>query len=155
MLSGLARLLAILVVSGIFLADASAQQVAPGKPAPLKRIEPGLEEAVQWEWKVTPSDEKDSGLPVSHSDSSADPDANHQGSPAREPAHFVRGKKGRCPCADRKKIQSSRWLRFEAFNGLKGDMIRAGQTLKIPTLVEVSAMAPPTPPPKKHQKTGT
>ena len=44
---------------------------------------------------------------------------------------------------------------IEAFNGLKGDMIRAGQTLKIPTLVEVSAMAPPTPPPKKHQKTGT
>ena len=42
MLSGLARLLAILVVSGIFLADASAQQVARGKPAPLKRIEPGL-----------------------------------------------------------------------------------------------------------------
>jgi murein DD-endopeptidase MepM/ murein hydrolase activator NlpD len=44
---------------------------------------------------------------------------------------------------------------IQAFNGLKGDKIRAGQTLKIPTLVEVSAMAPPPPPPKKHQTKST
>jgi murein DD-endopeptidase MepM/ murein hydrolase activator NlpD len=44
---------------------------------------------------------------------------------------------------------------LQAFNGLKGDKIRAGQTLKIPTLAELSAMAPPPPPPKKHETTRT
>ena len=40
----------------------------------------------------------------------------------------------------------------KTFNGLKDDKIRAGQTLKIPTLAELSAMAPP---PKVHKRAGT
>jgi hypothetical protein len=52
MLSGPARLLTVFVLSGIFEVGGSAQQMAPGKAVPLKRIEAGLEEAVKWEWRV-------------------------------------------------------------------------------------------------------
>jgi lipoprotein-anchoring transpeptidase ErfK/SrfK len=38
---------------------------------------------------------------------------------------------------------------IKAFNGLKNDKIRAGQTLKIPTIAESRALATPTP--KKHK----
>ena len=41
---------------------------------------------------------------------------------------------------------------LQSFNGLKGDTIRIGQKLKIPTVAEVSAMAPPV---KKHKSTET
>jgi LysM repeat protein/lipoprotein-anchoring transpeptidase ErfK/SrfK len=154
MLSGLARLLAILVVSGISLVESSAQQMAPGKPAPLKRIEPGLEEAVQWEWKVTPSDEKDWGLPVASPTPAPTPTPTTTAPLPENRPTLYEVKKGDALVLIGKKF-SLTVAQIEAFNGLKGDMIRAGQTLKIPTLVEVSAMAPPTPPPKKHQKTGT
>jgi hypothetical protein len=56
-----ARSLQSVVMSGIFAISLSAQTM-PGKPAALKRIEPGLEDAVKWEWRVAPSDEKDWGL---------------------------------------------------------------------------------------------
>ncbi len=41
---------------------------------------------------------------------------------------------------------------IQAFNGLKGDKIRIGQVLKIPTLAELSAMTPPA---IKHEQAGT
>src|SRR5208282_6718455 len=61
MLAGAARSLLFFVVSGILAISVSAQ-VIPGKIAVLKRVEPGLENAVKWEWHVAPSDEKDWGL---------------------------------------------------------------------------------------------
>ena len=140
MLSGLARLLPILVLSGIFRVGASAQQMAPGKPAPLKRTELGLDEAVKWEWKVVPSDEKDWGLP------SATPTPTP--TPAPTPAvpqpenrpTLYEVKKGDALVLIGKKFGIT-VSQIQAFNGLKGDKIRAGQTLKIPTLAEVRAMA--------------
>ena len=60
--SGAARSLFVLVMSGTFIASAWAQTMQ-GKPAALKRIEPGLEEAVKWEWRVALSDGKDWGPP--------------------------------------------------------------------------------------------
>ncbi len=61
MFAGPAGSLIILVISGMFAVNASAQ-TAPAKPAGPKRVEPGLEDAVKWEWRVAPSDEKDWGL---------------------------------------------------------------------------------------------
>ena len=61
MLSGAARSLLVFVVSGTLAISVSAQ-VMPGKIAVLKRVEPGLENAVKWEWHVAPSDQKDWGL---------------------------------------------------------------------------------------------
>ena len=56
MLFGAARPLLMVVISGIFAVGVSAQ-TTPGKPAVLKRIEPGLENAVKWEWHVEPSED--------------------------------------------------------------------------------------------------
>ena len=39
-----------------------AGQTAAAKPAATLRVEPGLENAVDWKWRVVPSDPKDWGL---------------------------------------------------------------------------------------------
>jgi LysM repeat protein/lipoprotein-anchoring transpeptidase ErfK/SrfK len=154
MLSGLARLLAILVLYGIFRVGASAQQMAPGKPAPQKRTELGLDEAVKWEWKVVPSDEKDWGLPSATPTPTPTPAPTPTVPQPENRPTLYEVKKGDALVLIGKKFGIT-VSQIQSFNALKGDKIRAGQTLKIPSLAEVSAMAPPPRPPKKHETTGT
>ena len=45
-----------------FLAGDVAGQAAASKPAATLRVEPALEKAVDWKWRVVPSDPKDWGL---------------------------------------------------------------------------------------------
>src|SRR3984893_17868485 len=152
MLSGPARLLTIFVLSGIFEVGASAQQTAPGKPPPPKRTEPGLEEAVRWEWKVVASDEKDWGLPFATPTPAPTPIPVTVAPQPENRPNVYEVKKGDALVLIGKKFGIT-VSQIQTFNGLKGDKIRAGQMLKIPTLAEVSAIAPP--PPKKRETAGT
>jgi lipoprotein-anchoring transpeptidase ErfK/SrfK len=149
MLSGAARSLINLVMSGIFAISVSAQTM-PGKPAALKRVESGLENAVKWEWHVAPSDDKDWGLQLPEPAPTPTPPGSvlpgSQNRPALYEVHrgdalILIGKKFGMTVAQ-----------IKAFNGLKDDTIRIGQMLKIPTLAELSAMTPPA---NKHKPAET
>jgi len=139
MLSGAARSLLVLALSGVSAISLFAQ-TTPGKPA-ATRIEPGLENAVKWKWRVAPSDEKDWGLELprltrpSPDPASAPPQPENRSTlyeVKRGDALILIGKRFGVTVAQ-----------IKEFNGLKDDKIRIGQVLKIPTVAELSAMTPP------------
>jgi LysM domain-containing protein len=147
MLFGAARPLLMVVISGIFAIGASAQ-TAPGKPAALKRIEPGLENAVKWEWHVEPSE--DWVPPASTPTPTPTPTVAALPNPENRPTVYE-VKHGDALVLIGKKFGLT-VSQLQSFNELKGSTIRIGQKLKIPTVAEVSAMAPPV---KKHKSTET
>ena len=139
MSAGLPRPSLVLSIFLVFVTEGSAQTL-PGKPAPPKRVEPGLENAVKWEWRVAPS-EKDWDFPP--------PAATPTPSPT--PAVVVPRAESRPSLYEIKRGDALVLIgqkfgltvhQLQTFNGLKGDKIRAGQTLKIPTLAEAGALAP-------------
>src|SRR5690349_19515702 len=79
--------LLLLLPSGIFAISVSAQTV-PGKPATLKRIEPGLEDAVKWEWHVAPSDDKDWGFQLPDPTPAPTPSGPALSQPENRPAVY-------------------------------------------------------------------
>jgi LysM repeat protein/lipoprotein-anchoring transpeptidase ErfK/SrfK len=129
-----ARCVFISTMAAVLAGDVSGQTSA-SKSAATLRVEPALEKAVAWKWRVVPSDPKDWGLEL--------PDLTHlaQATPTptfaptegqftlyevqRGDALFLIGKRFGVTVDQIKQA-----------NGLSGDLIRAGQTLKIP---------PPTP----------
>ncbi|MBV8378567.1 MAG: LysM peptidoglycan-binding domain-containing protein [Verrucomicrobia bacterium] len=158
MSSGPTRSLLILVLSEIFALGGSAQTM-PFKPAAPKRIEPGLKNAVRWEWHVEPSDPKDWGLQLPESKPIPSPTPTPSTSAAALPQSENRPvlyevKHGDALILIGKKFGMT-VFQIKTFNGLKDDRIRVGQILKIPTLAQLSAIAPaPTPiapAPKKHK----
>jgi LysM repeat protein/lipoprotein-anchoring transpeptidase ErfK/SrfK len=129
----------ISAMAAFLVGDVAGQAAASKPPAPL-RVEPGLENAVDWKWRVVPSDPKDWGLEL--------PDLTHlaQATPTptlglptegqftlyqvqRGDALFLIGKRFGVTVDQIKQA-----------NGLGSDLIRAGQTLKIP---------PPAPRPQR------
>jgi hypothetical protein len=142
-----ARALAILLLSGAFTIGILAQTI-PGKPVVLARIEPGLENAVKWTWRVAQSDDKDWGLDVP----TPTPSPTPVGAAAATPGPEIRPSTYQVKQGDALILIGRKFgltvEQLKAFNGLKNDLIRAGQILKIPTLAQVSAVAPP---PKKHK----
>jgi LysM repeat protein/lipoprotein-anchoring transpeptidase ErfK/SrfK len=153
---GAARSLLILVLSGNFAIDVFAQTM-PFKQAALKRIEPGMENAVKWEWHVAPSDPKEWGLQLPASTPTPTPSPSSAALPQSQnrPALYE-VKHGDALILIGKKFGMT-VFQIKTFNGLKDDKIRIGQTLKIPTLAELSAMTPApapktmTPASKKHK----
>jgi len=139
------RGLAILLSSGAFAIGILAQTI-PGKPAAFARVEPGLENAVNWTWHVAQSDEKDWGFDIPTPTPSPTPAAGATPGPESRPA-FYEVKHGDALILIGRKF-SLTVEQLKAFNGLKNDTIRIGQKLKIPTLAEVTAAAPP---PKKRK----
>ena len=135
-----ARSLLTLFVSGVFATSVSAQTTT-GKPAALKRIEPGLETAVKWEWHVEPSDDEVWRL---HAPEPPPPVTVVPRAELRPTVYEV--KRGDALFLIGKKFGIT-VSQIKAVNGLKDDKIRAGQMLKIPSLSEISAM--PTPAKKK------
>src|SRR5258708_32426000 len=101
MLSRVTRSLMIFVICVLFSTSVFAQMII-GKPAALTRIEPGLENAVKWKWRVVPSDEKHWGLEI-HSDTIT-ASGCHPDSSTRDSAHFLRGETWRCSYSHREKI---------------------------------------------------
>jgi LysM repeat protein/lipoprotein-anchoring transpeptidase ErfK/SrfK len=145
MLFGAARPLLMAAISGIFAIGGSAQ-TTPEKPAALKRIEPGLENAVKWEWHVEPSE---NWVPSAPSPTPT-PVVTALPTPENRPTVYE-VKHGDALVLIGKKFGLT-VSQLQSFNGLKGDTIRIGQKLKIPTVAEVSAMAPPV---KKHKSKET
>jgi LysM repeat protein/lipoprotein-anchoring transpeptidase ErfK/SrfK len=150
MLFGAARSLPILVLCTVLSISVSAQTPL-GKAAPLKRVEPGLEEAVKWEWRVAPSDEKDWGFPTPTPSPTPIPTPGPVISQPEIRPTLYEVKHGDALVLIGKKFGMT-VSQIQAFNGLKGDKIRVGQTLKIPTLAELKAMVPP---PAKPKAAGT
>jgi LysM repeat protein/lipoprotein-anchoring transpeptidase ErfK/SrfK len=150
MLFGAARSLPILALSTALSISLFAQ-APPGKAPPLKRVEPGLEEAVKWEWRVAPSDEKDWALPTPTP--TPMPTATPTPTPAAvTPQPEIRPTLYEVKHGDALVLIGKKFgmtvSQIQTFNGLTGDKIRVGQTLKIPTLAELKAMVPPPPKPK-------
>jgi LysM repeat protein len=116
------------------------------------RIEPGLEAAVGWTWWVAASDEKDWGI-VSPEREKSDPTVASENASAiidrPESYEVMRG--------DALSIIARKYgmtvAQLKTANGLTKDLIKIGQTLKIPTVDELKAMAPPPPPPEPEPTT--
>ncbi|MCX6858475.1 MAG: LysM peptidoglycan-binding domain-containing protein [Verrucomicrobia bacterium] len=145
------HLLPIFLLAGMITLRSSAQTAPVVKP----RIEPGLENAVDWQWIVLPSDEKSWGLQINAPESP--PEEVKPGVPGISPTISIKPVEARpteyvVKSGDALGIISRKYgmtvLQLKTFNGLTKDTIRIGQTLKIPTLEEIKAMLPPPPEPK-------
>src|SRR6516162_1965293 len=144
---GVLRSLLTLCASGAFAINIAAQEI-PGKPAVPKKVEPGLENAVRWKWRVASSDPAHWGLEI--------PTPAPSPSPTSAPTPEIRPALYEVKPGDALILIGRRFgltvEQIKAFNGLKNDRIRAGQTLKIPSLAESRALAPPPPPTTKKHK---
>lgn len=147
MVSRVTRSLMIFVICALFSTSLFAQTII-GKPAALTRIEPGLENAVKWKWHVVPSDEKHWGLEVPTPTPSPSPAVTATPPPEIRPT-FYEVKHGDALILIARKFGMT-VAQLKTFNGLQTDKIRVNQMLKIPTLAELSAIAPPL----KKQKPG-
>ncbi len=145
------RILFVIAASG-FVSEPLTAQTAVPHPS-VKRIEPGLESAVDWKWWVVPSEEKDWGFTLP--DPEPAPGVVTPGAPVstvvpvRPTAYTVT--KGDALAIIARKFSMS-VVQLKAFNGLTSDVIRIGQDLKIPTFDELKAMAPPPEPPAAEVK---
>lgn len=115
-----------------------------------QNVQPGLEAAVKWKWRVLPSEEKDWGFPV------AEPIQAPAATPKNGPTlgsvqaetliapgnYEVKRGDALAIIARKSGIPVSQLKRF---NTLAKDTIRIGQILKIPTAAESITLAPPIP----------
>ena len=115
--------------------------IAPAQSPPrFKRVEPGLEPAVKWKWQVLPTEEKDWGRAMNElAEKMTESPPQPAFSIAPGDYEVVRGD-ALVKISRKAGIRVDQLMRF---NELTGDLILIGQILKIPTLEEVLAMAPP------------
>lgn len=157
--------IALLITASAFSPALEAQTrqaipVKPAAPAVVQRVEPGLETAIHWKWRVVPSDEKEWGLKlpepetpkmVPPADAGAPPAPGAPpGTPSTDPTAArpttYTVQKGDALILIGKKFGITP-LQLKTFNALQTDTIRIGQELKIPTMEEARALVPPPPPP--------
>ena len=110
----------------------------------LSRIEPGLEEAVKWKWRV-----ESAGLPAQSSQNPSPTLAEAMRKPetpraGEDGTYTVRKGDVLVRIARRHNITVEQ---LKAANDLKSDLIRPGDVLRIPSLEELAARATPSPPP--------
>jgi hypothetical protein len=141
--------LLILFLPTIVVIGLLAQEI-PGKRAVLMRVEPGLENAVKWIWQVAPSDASDWGFSVPTPTPSPTPPEATVAAPEIRPTVYE-VKQGDALILIGKKFGLT-VEQLKSFNGLKNNLIRVGQKLKIPTIAEVTAAATPTPEKRKHKQ---
>lgn len=132
-----------------FCLSGHAPAETPGKTAPapaVSGVEPGLEEAVKWKWRVVPSEEKDWGLELPEPPPALSPNAPPPVAPPRDFSNSYDVKKGDALVLIAKKTGRT-VAQIKAANGLTSDTIRIGQVLKLPTPEECIALGlPPEPP---------
>jgi LysM repeat protein/lipoprotein-anchoring transpeptidase ErfK/SrfK len=128
----------------------SPNPTTPPKPATPK-VEPGLEDAVNWKWSVAPSATSAWGMPLPEelapkplAPGTAPGTATPAAMEPRPTTYEVKKGDALVKIA-RKFFMTSEQLK--QFNQLKEDRIVIGQVLNIPTLAELLKMAPPPPPP--------
>ena len=138
------RIVLGLLLSLLGAVPLQSQSVQAPRPAPV-RIEPGLEEAVNWKWWVEPSDEKDWGL-QSPGIPRASPTAKPGTADAPTATAITRPDSYEVKRGDALSIIARKFgmtvVELKTVNGLTTDLIKVGQTLKIPTIEELEAMAP-------------
>ncbi len=129
----------------------SAQALGQIPPPPLTDVEPGLERAVRWVWKVEPSPERDWGLELpAFAPPAADPQSPAPGPSPRLPTgrpttYIVQRGDALAKISRRFGITVDQLKRA---NGLTSDIIRVGDELRIPSPEEIAAMTPATPTPR-------
>lgn len=141
-----------IAASGVFSFSLQAQTKST-TPPPVPRIEPGLEIAVTWKWKVVPSEGQEWGFPapappappevVATPGAPLVPGAPASSAASAEPRpseHVVKS-------GDKLILIGKKYgltaQQIKAFNGLDTDTIRIGQVLRIPTPEEVRNLPPP------------
>ena len=143
MISGVSRGL----VLSVLLGSAAYGQVG------LTGTEPGLEDAVRWKWRQSPSDAKSWGLEIPEPPPEVPAAPAFPGAPPvlnQENSYEVR--KGDALILIAKK-HGRTVAQLKAANGLQNDMIRIGQVIKIPTIQECIALGlPPEKPAAPKQK---
>jgi LysM repeat protein len=120
-------------------------------PVPPPKVEPGLEEAVNWKWSVVAPAKPEWGLPLPEElqpKTPAAPGTNPAATPgAAEPRPTsYEVQKGDAIVKIARRFQMTP-EQLKQFNELKSDRIIIGQVLRIPTAGELLAMKPPPPPP--------
>lgn len=125
----------------------SAQPAANPSAAPSK-IEPGLEDAVKWKWRMVPAEHQEWGMPLPESLKPKVAPAAETKTAApeeiRPTAYEV--KKGDAVIKIARKFNMTA-DQLKQFNEMKDDRIVIGQILRIPTPGELLAMPPPPLPP--------
>jgi LysM repeat protein/lipoprotein-anchoring transpeptidase ErfK/SrfK len=123
------------------LAGNAAGQPTASKPAASPRVEPGLETAVDWKWRFVPSDPKAWGLEL--------PDLTHLAQVAPTPTAVATEGQFTLYEVQRGDALFLIGKRFgvtvdqiKQANGLSSDLIRAGDTLKIPPPAPRAQTAP-------------
>lgn len=148
-----------LVFSPVIPLTGLAQSTPPAARPAAIRIEPGLENAVQWKWWVAPSDEKDWGIPLPEPEPALAPAGTAKpgnstassGDPlAARPDRYTVQRGDALAVISRKFGMTVAQLK--TFNTLTTDIIKVGQILRIPTPEEIRAMAPPPPPPEPKKE---
>lgn len=148
----------LILLAGLLVATAEAQKEVVKPTVPT--VEPGLEDAVKWKWKVEPGDEAAWGIPIDL----PTPAPTSPGTPQKNGAGGVQ--KNAMPVAvsppeeslehevvrgDALAIIGRRYgvtvEQIKIANQMERDLIRIGQKLRIPSRAEVEAMKPPPPPP--------
>ena len=121
----------------------SAEPVAPAKAVPPK-IEPGLEEAVNWKWSVKAPEAKEWGMPLPEALTPRKPDTPEAeaATPAEPRPATYEVIKGDAIIKIARKFNLTP-AQLKQFNELKNDRIVIGQILRIPTPGELLAMEPP------------
>ncbi len=139
MFLGTARFPITVLVSGAFCLNILAQ-TAPGRP-PLSGIEPGLESAVKWKWRVVSSEEKDWGLelPTFTQPPPVTAPLPSQGQPESSAAVYE-VKRGDALILIAKQFGVT-VAQLKQLNSLKSDKILIGQALKIPSASQAGAAA--------------
>ncbi|MFZ4775012.1 MAG: L,D-transpeptidase family protein [Terrimicrobiaceae bacterium] len=130
------------------LAGSALAQTRPlvAPPKAPSGVEAGLEEAVKWKWLVVPSDEKLWGLELPEPPPPAPVQGTPLVAPQRDSLTSYEVKKGDALVLIGKKFGLS-VAQLKAANGLKDDMIRIGQIIRLPTVEECIALGlPPEPP---------
>lgn len=152
----------LILLTGLLVVTAQAQKEAAKPPVPT--VEPGLEDAVKWKWKVEAGDEAAWGIPIDLPAPAAALPGGAQmtgvggvkspsaavavGPPEESLEHeVVRG--------DALAIIGRKYgvtvEQIKVANKMERDLIRVGQKLRIPSRAEVEAMKPPPPQPKKEE----
>ena len=133
------------IACGILLSPLVAVSANAQVSAPPARIEQGLEDAVNWKWWVDVSDEKEWGVVLPGAERSKPGEGSEKTSaPVVRPDSYE-VKRGDALSKIARKFGMT-GPQLKEVNGLSSDLIKIGQTLKIPTIEELNAMAPPPTP---------
>lgn len=117
-------------------------------------VEPGLEKAVGWIWRVEPSDTRIWGLPLPAPPPPppVDPLATPTPLAGTQAGEYVVQRGDALIRIARKFDLTVEQLKL--YNGLTDTLIRVGDTLKIPTRIEAERLAPTPPPPVVRRRSG-